>query len=346
MTTTVPASELDDLRCKDVLRFRSTSGPDLLRRHDPFLAWQQARVEAGLWPYFRRYDTGLGTTATAVSERGRVTHGANFGGQDYLSLSSHPAVLEAAVRALHDFGPVAAGSSALGGATPLHRSLEQGLGEALHAPQVMLFPTGWATGFGTIRSLMHRGDHVLLDRLAHDSLRQGAAASEAAVTFHDHLDNDDARRHLREIRAQNSRGAVLVVTEGVFSMDSDTPRLAELLELCREYDAKLLVDVAHDFAAMGEDGTGQLGLRASSGRSTSWSAPSPNPSPPRVDSWPPGPRRSVHMCGHSAARRPSPAPLRRCRQPSPWQRWRSSAPVRGPSGAKPWPRSPSACATV
>lgn len=259
-TTAVATATADALE-KDIMRFRVASGPDLLTRNGPFLAWQRQRAEAHLWPYFRRYETGLHPRATAVSDLGEVTQGVNFGAQDYLSLSSHPAVLEAALRALHDFGPIAAGSPALGGATPLSKELEAGLAQALHAEHLVLFPTGWAAGFGTIRSLMHRRDHILLDNLSHDSLRQGAAASGATVEFFRHLDNEAVRRHLADIRAGDTKNAVLVVTEGVFSMDSDTPRLAELLGICREFDAKLLVDVAHDFGAMGEDGSGQLGLQ-------------------------------------------------------------------------------------
>ncbi|WP_327725110.1 aminotransferase class I/II-fold pyridoxal phosphate-dependent enzyme [Streptomyces europaeiscabiei] len=264
MTTTVPgtpatavADTMIDAREKDIMRFRTVSGPDLTTRNDAYLAWQQYREQAELWPYFRRYDTSLTPRATAVSDRGVVTHGPNFGGQDYLSLTAHPAVLDAAHQALRDYGPITAGSPALGGANPLSKALEVGLAEALRTEHVMLFPTGWAAGFGTIRSLMHRRDHILLDRLAHDSLRQGAAASGATVEFFRHLDNDAVRRHLSGIRATDTKNAILVVTEGVFSMDSDTPHLAELVALCREYDAKLLVDVAHDFGAMGEHGGGQ-----------------------------------------------------------------------------------------
>ena len=242
---------------KDIISYRTVSGPDLMARNDPFLAWKQAREQADLWPYFRRYDTALTPQATAVSDLGVITNGPNFGGQDYLSLTGHPAVHEAAARALRDYGPITAGSPALGGANPLSKGLEAGLAELLHAEHVVLFPTGWAACFGTIRSLMHRGDHILLDKLSHDSLRQGAAASGAAVRFFRHLDNDDVRTHLAEIRATDTTNAVLVVTEGVFSMDSDTPQLAELLAVCREFDAKLLVDVAHDAGAMGEHGGGQ-----------------------------------------------------------------------------------------
>ncbi|WP_416969985.1 aminotransferase class I/II-fold pyridoxal phosphate-dependent enzyme [Streptomyces sp. 4F14] len=252
---TIPT--LDDARTKDIMRFRLASGPDLTTRNDPYLTWQRDREQADLWPYFRRYDTALTPRATAVSDTGVTTTGPNFGGQDYLSLTGHPAVLEAAHSALCDYGPLTAGSPALGGANPLSKELEAGLAAALRTDHVMLFPTGWASGFGTIRALMHKNDHILLDKLSHDSLRQGAAASGATVGFFRHLDNTAVRRHLGKIRATDTANAVLVVTEGVFSMDSDTPDLAELLAICREFGAQLLVDVAHDFGAMGATGGGQ-----------------------------------------------------------------------------------------
>jgi len=247
-----------DAREKDITDFRAVSGPDLTTRNGAFLAWQLDRRQADLWPYFRRYDTAMSPRATVVSDDGTITEGPNFGGQDYLSLTGHPAVLEAAHRALRDYGPLTAGSPALGGATPISAALEAGLAEVLRTDHLALFSTGWAAGFGTIRALMHRRDHVLLDKLSHDSLRQGAAASGAAVDFFRHLDNDAVRDRLRGIRATDTANAVLVVTEGVFSMDSDTPQLAELLGICREYGAHLMVDVAHDFGAMGEFGGGQL----------------------------------------------------------------------------------------
>lgn len=99
------------------MRFRTVSGPDLTTRNDAYLAWQRDREQADLWPYFRRYDTALTARAIAVSDTGVVTHGPNFGGQDYLSLTGHPAVLDAAHQALRDYGPITAGSPALAAPT-------------------------------------------------------------------------------------------------------------------------------------------------------------------------------------------------------------------------------------
>lgn len=245
----------------DSNRFARMRGTDLLGRVEPMLAWQRSREKHGLWPYFRGFRTPLTARALAVTEDGRTTNGANFGCQDYLSLSTHPLVHESAARALHDYGPITAGALGLNGGQPLGDELGQGLAQMLGFEHTLLFPTGWAAGYGTIQALAGKYDHVLLDKLAHNSLRHGAAAATGNVTYFDHLDNASAREHLRAIRRSDARNGILVVTEGIFSMDSDAPALRELIGICREHGATLMVDVAHDFGATGPDGLGQLGAQ-------------------------------------------------------------------------------------
>jgi 7-keto-8-aminopelargonate synthetase-like enzyme len=100
-----------------------------------------------------------------------------------------------------------------------------------------------------------------MDNLAHASLQQGAAAATPQVRRHDHLDVDAARAQVSAIRAEDAKNGVLVVTEGLFSMDSDVGRIRELQEMCHEYGASLLVDVAHDLGASGPGGTGEPGAQ-------------------------------------------------------------------------------------
>jgi 7-keto-8-aminopelargonate synthetase-like enzyme len=126
---------------------------------------------------------------------------------------------------------------------------------------VLLFPTGWAAGFGVMAGLVRPYDHVLLDELAHSCLQQGAAAATRNVRRHPHLDTEALREQLAEIRAADPRAGILVVTEGLYSMDADVPRLRRFLELSREYGATLLVDQAHDLGASGPGGTGQVGAQ-------------------------------------------------------------------------------------
>nr|CAA9266228.1 Palmitoyltransferase-like protein [uncultured Armatimonadetes bacterium] len=244
---------------RSTAQFARPHGPDLLGRTEKYLQWQQARRDAGVWPFSRCLGSAPRSTCVVRDEQGNTRDGINFGSQDYLSLSLHPAVLAAAERALREFGPHSAGSPMLTGNTDPSLALEADLGEALQMEHVMLFPTGWAAGFGTIVGLVRPDDHVLLDNLSHACLQQGAQAATANVRRHGHLDLAAIRSHLSDIRSKDSRNGILVVTEGLFSMDSDCPALGPLQDLCHEYSATLLVDVAHDFGASGPRGTGTIG---------------------------------------------------------------------------------------
>jgi 7-keto-8-aminopelargonate synthetase-like enzyme len=245
----------------NVAQFARPRGPDLLARNEPLRQWVERRQSVGVFPYARALMTAPASHTTLRDGAGREATGINFASQDYLSLARHPAVVEAATRAIRDFGVHSAGSGMLSGNTRMSLQLEEELGALLRAPQVMLFPTGWAAAFGTIVGLVRPYDHVVLDNLAHASLQQGAAAATPQVHRHPHLDVEAARNRLSAIRADDARCAILVVTEGLFSMDSDVGRLRELQETCRDYGAVLLVDVAHDLGASGPGGSGEVGIQ-------------------------------------------------------------------------------------
>lgn len=242
----------------NVAHYAQPRGPDLLRRASALDAWVQLRARHGVWPYGRVLDGPPGPLASVAADGEAPARGINFASQDYLSLAAHPAVHEAAQRALHDAGPHSAGSAVLLGNTRYSQALESALGELLGLEQLVLFPTGWAAAFGAITALVHSLDHVVIDALAHASLRQGATCATRNVLVHRHLDCDHVRELLARIRATDAVNAILVVTEGLFSMDADSPDLPLLQHLCREYGATLLVDVAHDLGALGPGGGGVL----------------------------------------------------------------------------------------
>jgi len=242
----------------NVACYAQPRGPDLLRRAGALDAWVQLRARHGVWPYGRVLDGPPGPIASVAADGEEPARGINFASQDYLSLAAHPAVHEAARRALHDAGPHSAGSAVLLGNTRYSQALEGALGELLGLDQLVLFPTGWAAAFGAITALVHSLDYVVIDALAHASLRQGAACATRNVLVHRHLDCDHVRELLARIRATDAVNAILVVTEGLFSMDADSPDLPLLQHLCREYGATLLVDVAHDLGALGPGGGGVL----------------------------------------------------------------------------------------
>ncbi|MEL6444159.1 MAG: aminotransferase class I/II-fold pyridoxal phosphate-dependent enzyme [Bacteroidota bacterium] len=244
-----------------VARFARPRGVDLLARTQPFHAWHSARTSAACWSYSRSLDEATGPTVAIRSECGQAQQGINFASQDYLGLSAHPAVHEAVSDALAAFGPHSAGSPMLLGNTALSLDLEREIADALHMAETVLFPTGWAAGFGAIVGLVRPYDHVVMDELVHACLQQGAYAATRNVHRHRHGSAEHVENVLAAIRAQDSKNGVLVITEGLFSMDSDTPDLARLQALCHDYDATLLVDIAHDFGSLGPDGTGSLGLQ-------------------------------------------------------------------------------------
>ncbi len=201
-----------------------------------------------------------------ANELGCTWRGVSLACQDYLGLTSHPAILEAAVRAIRDFGPHSAGSPVLAGNTTLSLQLEKALAEALQSDHVILFPTGWAAAYAAIAGLVRPDDHVVIDQLAHASLHQGVQASTLKIHRHAHLDTEAVRKLLRDIRAEDTRNGIMVVTEGLFSMDSDVPDLNKLQEVCTEFGATLLVDVAHDFGELGPRGGGSIAIQGLLGK--------------------------------------------------------------------------------
>ena len=249
-----------------VALYRQPRGPELLRRSAPLEAWCALRIRHGVWPYCRTLDGPPAALATVEGDGLPAARGINFASQDYLSLAAHPAVLDAAMRTLLECGPHSAGSAILLGNSRHSHALERALGELLRCQHVVLFPTGWGAAFGAVTALVHGADHVVIDALAHASLRQGAAAATRNVATFRHLDCDHVRELLAGIRAVDSSGAILVVTEGLFSMDADSPDLPLMQYLCREYGATLLVDVAHDLGAMGPGGGGVIAAQGMQGK--------------------------------------------------------------------------------
>ena len=241
--------------------FRVPGGADLLGRTEGFFKWQNLRRLNGLWPFSRATEDGPDTVCWAQDDSGNKIHGVNFASQDYLSLSSHPAIKAAAVETIERCGVHSAGSPALVGNTSHSLALERKIADFLKMEEVVLYPTGWAAGFGVIKGLVRSADHVVMDMLSHSCLQEGASAATDNIHLFRHLDNEYCRNILAKIRAKNTESGILVVTESLFSMDSDTPDLATLQALCHEFNATLVVDVAHDLGNLGQDGRGHIGMQ-------------------------------------------------------------------------------------
>lgn len=241
--------------------FRAPQGTDLMQRVTGFYKWQDLRRDHDLWPYARSTASAPQARCNALSDAGDSFAGINFASQDYLSLSSHPAIKQAAIEAIGEYGVHSAGSAALLGNTTNSLLLEQGLSAFLGGREIVLYPTGWQAGYGSVQGFVRSDDHVVLDILAHSCLQEGAKAATRNIHYHGHLNLDALTRKLERIRAADTENGILVVTESLFSMHSDTPDLAAMRALCDRFNATLLVDCAHDLGSVGDDGLGHLGLQ-------------------------------------------------------------------------------------
>ncbi len=241
--------------------FRYLPGAKLTDRVDAFYDWQQARRAVGVWPLGRSTETGAHSRCSARTDEGAMFEGVNFASQDYLSLSSHPEIIETAMNVMREFGVHSAGSPALVGNTSLSIALEEQISVFMKCSHVALFPTGWAAGFGVIKGLVRPSDHIVMDALSHACLQEGAQAATKNIHLFRHNQIDGARTKLAKIRETDRENGILVVVESLYSMDSDTPDIAELQALCHEYDATLVVDVAHDLGNLGPNGRGFIEIQ-------------------------------------------------------------------------------------
>lgn len=177
----------------------------------------------------------------------------NLAGNDYLGLTAHRAVREAAAHAARDIGTGATASRLLAGTSTLHQQLEEKLAAWKGHPTALLFSSGYLAALGIIPLLAGRDDLIVADRLCHACLLDAARLSGATLVRFHHNDLDDAKRRLQK-RAEHSR--CLLVTESIFSMDGDRAPIRKLLDLAKEHDAYLLVDEAHALGVAGPRGAG------------------------------------------------------------------------------------------
>lgn len=261
-------SAIDPVRALtgSVRDFRELQGTDLITRVGSFYEWQELRRQRRLWPYSKSTQKPPLSVCTALDDSGLKFTGLNFATQDYLGLSSDPEITEVAKAVIDEYGVHSAGSSALAGNTKYSLRLEETISEFLNLNHTTLYPTGWAAGYGVIKGLIRPSDHVVMDVLSHACLQEGANSATPNVYMHGHLNLESVRRHLKRIREKDTKNAILVVTESLFSMDSDTPDLQALQNLCDDHEATLLVDAAHDLGAMGPGGRGFIGTQDMSGK--------------------------------------------------------------------------------
>ena len=180
----------------------------------------------------------------------------NFAANDYLGLSRHPALIEAARRATAERGAGAGASRLVTGTDSAVLALEEQLAAWKEKEAALVFSSGYAAALGTVPALAGKGDIVILDKLAHASLIDAARLSGATVRVFPHNRPEKLGALLQKIAAVRGAGRILIVTESIFSMDGDAAPLRELVELKERHGAWLLVDEAHATALYGMTGAG------------------------------------------------------------------------------------------
>lgn len=177
-----------------------------------------------------------------------------FCSNDYLGLASHPQLVAALQQGAQQWGVGAGAAHLVSGHFAPHHQLEQALASFVGKPAALLFSTGFMANLGVVQALVGKGDTVFADKLNHASLNDAMLLSRAELKRYRHGD----MTQLAHLLAQTASGRKLVITDAVFSMDGDLAPLREMLALCEQYDAWLLVDDAHGFGVLGEGGRGSL----------------------------------------------------------------------------------------
>jgi 8-amino-7-oxononanoate synthase len=212
-----------------------------------------AAKEGDLLPYFRVLESEAGPV---VEMEGRQT--IMLGSNNYLGLTGDPRVKRAAADALKRYGTALTGSRLLNGTIPLHIELEREIAEWMGTEDSIVFTTGYQANLGTIGTILEPGDTVICDSGDHASILDGCRLSGARLRPFRHNRMEKLERMLE--RSAEDGGGVLVVVDGVFSMEGDIAPLPEMVELCQRHGARLMVDEAHAVGVLGERGAGSCEL--------------------------------------------------------------------------------------
>lgn len=216
-------------------RFNKLLAPEMLRKQD-------------LYPFFRVIESEQGTSVMVNGKKVLM-----FGSNSYLGLTTHPKIKMASENALKKYGSSVAGSRFLNGTTDLHIELEHRLARFLNKEAVLLFTTGFQVNLGVIPTITRPNDIIILDRLNHASIFEGARLSRAPYVLYKHNDMVSLEQKLRLSRDAEMK---LIVVDGVFSMEGDLADLKGITQLAKKYNAVVMSDCAHAIGVIGDHGAG------------------------------------------------------------------------------------------
>ena len=202
-----------------------------------------------MYPYFIPLEGSEGTVCE-IGGKPLIMAGSN----NYLGLTHHPRVRDAAKAAIDQYGTSCSGSRFLNGTLELHEELERRLAAFMGQEAAVCFSTGFQANLGAISAICGKDDLILCDRENHASIIDGCRLSFADVRKYRHNDTADLERHLQ--RAKQQGRAMMIAVDGLYSMMGDLAPLAEIRELADQYGARLLVDEAHAMGVLGQNGRG------------------------------------------------------------------------------------------
>ncbi len=219
---------------------------DILQKCFAFNGVEETQAR-GAYFFFRGLDSPQGPEVT-LNGRRMIMIGSN----NYLGLTTHPRIKEAAITAVEKYGSGCAGSRFLNGNLVIHDELEEKLAAFVRKEAAVVFATGYQANLGGISSLVGRNDVVIIDQYDHASIIDGARLSFGRFVKFRHNDMNDLERILR----QETGRSKLIIVDGVFSMEGDIIKLPEVVELARRYGARIFLDDAHAIGVLGKEGRG------------------------------------------------------------------------------------------
>jgi 8-amino-7-oxononanoate synthase len=215
---------------------------DIFEKCDSFTEAKEA-IAAGFYPYFIPLTESEGTEAVYQGHR-LIMCGSN----NYLGLTTHPKVKQAAKDAIDRYGTSCTGSRFLNGTLEMHEQLESELADWVGKDSALVFSTGMQTNLGTISAVVGRGDFAILDKDDHASIVDGARLGWGETKRYRHNDMADLERVLSGLPEDRGR---MVIVDGLFSMEGDIAPLPEIAPLCKKHNARLMVDDAHAMGVLG-----------------------------------------------------------------------------------------------
>lgn len=222
-------------------------GRDVLAKALEWQLYEQVS-QTGLYPYFQPLEENQGPVALYQGREVLM-----LGSNNYLGLTTHPKVREAAIEAIKKYGTSMTGSRFLNGTIPLHEELEEKLARFLGKPSALVFTTGYQANLGMLTALINKKSVAVIDRFAHASIHDGCRLMEGETIKFPHNDLDELDKILSRIPGET--GALLFV-DGVYSMEGDLAPLPEIVRLAKKYKIRIAVDDAHGVGVMGPGGRG------------------------------------------------------------------------------------------